>query len=164
MGSSDPFPEPSPDPPLACESPGDSEARGDSEGVDGEPDGLASGDECRSSRCCPPPAPGDGLDDCDPPPLDGVAVGDEPVGDELGDDVGDDEASGDEVGDDVGEGVATERAATGGATPGGTAPLFSRSCCHDKPTEPPAGTVRPPTPEEEYVHEACEPSAHQSPQ
>jgi hypothetical protein len=76
-----------------------------------------------------------------------VAVGEEPVGEELGD-VGDD---GDEVGDEgadaVGEGVDDgAAAATGGATPGGTAPLFSRSCCHERPTEPPAGTVRPPMP------------------
>jgi hypothetical protein len=45
VGSSDPFPEPSFEPsfepPLRRESPGDSEARGDPEGVDGEPEGLA---------------------------------------------------------------------------------------------------------------------------
>ncbi len=95
----------------------------------------------------PPPAPGVGLDDCDPP-FDGVAVGDEPVEDELGDDVGDDEL-GDEVGDGVGDGVGVAVGITGGATPGGTAPLFSRPCCHDRPTEPPAGTVRPPMPYDE---------------
>jgi hypothetical protein len=73
---------------------------------------------------------GDGL--AEPPPLDGVAVGD-----------------GVAVADGVSLGVGVDVGATGGATPGGTAPLFSRSCCHDQPTDPPAGTVRPPTPEDE---------------
>jgi hypothetical protein len=146
-GSSDPFPEPRPDPPLDRESPGDSEASGDSEGDDGEPVGLACA-EVDPPGLLPPLA--EGLDDGDPPPPDGVAVGDEPVEDELGDEVGDDEL-GDEVGDEVGLGVddGVGVAATGGATPGDTAPLFSRSCCHDRPTEPPAGTVRPPMPYDE---------------
>lgn len=128
----------------------------------GVPEGLGVGDvaEPLEPPEPPPPAPGVGVADCDPPPLDGVAVGDEPDGDEPGDDVGDDEV-GDEVGDGVDDGVA---AATGGATPGGTAPLFSRSCCQDHPTEPPAGTVRLPAPEDEYAHEADEPSAHHRPQ
>jgi hypothetical protein len=89
----------------------------------------------------PPPEPvvglvGEGL--AEPlPPLVGVAVGDgvdEVVGDALGEAVG------------VGDGV---EAATGGATLGGTLVPAVRSCCHDQPTDPPAGTVREPTPEDE---------------
>jgi hypothetical protein len=156
----EPFAEPLPDPPLACESPGDSEARGDSDGVDGEPDGVACGEEVPSDPVLPvlpPLGPWDGLDDCDPPPLDGAVVGDA-VGEVL------DDGGADEVGDDVGDEVGDDGAgATGGATPGGALEP-ARSCCQDHPTEPPAGTVRPPTPEEEYVHAADEPSAHHRPQ
>ena len=96
---------------------------------------------------------GDGVDE---PPEDGVAVGDEVGG--LDGAVGE----GDEVGLvlDVGAGAVT----TGGATLGGTLVPAVRSCCHDQPTEPPAGTVRAPTPYDEYVHDAFEPSAHQRPQ
>jgi hypothetical protein len=146
--SSDPFFEPS----LARESPGDSLASGDAEGLDGVPEGVDCGDEPE-----PPPEAGDGLadglDDCDPPPPDGVAVGDD--GEEVGD----------ELGDDVGVGVAVGVLdCTGGATPGGTAPLEARSCCQDQPTEPPAGTVSEPEAYDEYVHDPFDPSAHQSPQ
>ena len=118
---------------------------------DEDPDGDGDEDDVPEP---PPPEPvvglvGDGL--VEPPPPDGVAVGDGLlVGDGL------------DVGDSLGEGV--DVGASGGATPGGTAPLFSRSCCHDQPTDPPAGTVRPPTPDDEYVHVALEPSAHHRPQ
>jgi hypothetical protein len=76
----------------------------------------------------------------EPPPLVGVAVGDAVA---------------------VGLG---EVSITGGTTPGATGPLADRSCCHDQATDPPAGTVSAPTLEDEYVHDAFEPSAHHSPQ
>lgn len=150
-------------PPLDLESLGDSGASGDSEGALGAPEGLACGDEVGVEPPAPPleppPLVGDGLEVGvgldDPDPFDGVAVGEDDVGLELGDEVGD------EVG--VGDGLLEVRV-TGGATPGGTLAPAARSCCQDHPTEPPAGTVSEPTPEDEYVHEAFEPSAHQSPQ
>jgi hypothetical protein len=136
----------------------------------GDPEGLACGDGDELGvdppvlPLDPPPLVGDGLevgdglDDPEPPddpePLDGLAVGDGEgldVGDGVGDGVG------------VGDGLVVVRV-TGGATAGGTLPPAGRSCCQDQPTEPPAGTVSEPTPEDEYVHEAFEPSAHQSPQ
>ncbi len=49
---------------------------------------------------------------------------------------------------EVGDGLGEVRM-TGGATPGGTVPPPAWSCCQDQPTEPPAGTVSAPTPEEE---------------
>ena len=73
----------------------------------------------------------DGLDE-----LDGEADGDE-VGEELG------EAVGVEVGDGDGLDGAV---VTGGATAGGTLVPAVRSCCHDHPTDPPAGTVSDITP------------------
>ena len=104
--SSDFFFEPS----LDGESPGDSEASGDSDGVAGDLDGDACGDDepddpdpplpDEPPPALPPPDPGDGLDDCEPPPLDGVAVGDE-LGEAEGDDDGDDD--GEDVGVAVGE-------------------------------------------------------------
>ena len=57
--------------------------------------------------------------------------------------------AGEEVGDGVGEDVGVDELSTGGATDGGTLPPAGRSCCHDQPTDPPAGTVREPTPEDE---------------
>lgn len=158
--------EPSSEPPFDLESLGDSEARGDSEGSLGDAEEVACGDEDELGSAEPPELPlpdplpepppaGDGLavgepaldPPDDPPPLDGVAVGEE-VGD---------------VGDGLGVEVGVDRV-TGGATAGGTLPLPARSCCHDQPTDPPSGTVNEPTPEDEYVHEAFEPSAHHSPQ
>ncbi|SEB28619.1 hypothetical protein SAMN04489844_0066 [Nocardioides exalbidus] len=159
-------------PSLGCESPGDSLASGDcdaladgdpeddSEGnsdADGEPDGVADG-EAEGEVVDPDPPPLPPLPPL-PPPGVGVAVGEleppppePPVGVADGDEVG--------VGVDVGLG---EAGFTGGATPGGTAEPDGRSCCQDQPTEPPAGTVRPPTPDDEYVHEARVPSAHHRP-
>ena len=161
----DPFSAPA----LDRESLGDSTPSGDPEGALGEPEGLACGDELGVDPPVlppdPPPLVGDGLavgvglddpvppDDPDPP--DGLAVGEDEVGLDVGDGVGD------WVG--VGDGLVVVRV-TGGATEGGTLPPAGRSCCQDHPTEPPAGTVSEPTPEDEYVHEAFEPSAHQSPQ
>lgn len=155
------------EPPFDLESLGDSEARGDSEGSLGDPEVVTCGDDEELGSAEPPELPlpdplpaGDGLavgepplDPPDePPPLDGVAVGEE-VGD-----------VGDDVGDGLGVGVGVEDRVTGGATAGGTLPLPARSCCQDQPTDPPSGTVREPTPEDEYVHDAFEPSAHHSPQ
>jgi hypothetical protein len=75
---------------------------------------------------------------------------------------------GDDVGEDVGEEVLGDwvgvAAWTGGATLGGTLAPAARSCCQDHPTEPPAGTVSEPAPDDEYVHDAFEPSAHHRPQ
>jgi hypothetical protein len=154
--SSVPSSDPLSDPPLARESPGDSEASGDPEGLDGVPDGEACGEDPDPPDEpeplppeVPPPAP-EGLDDGlvdepeppeppEPPlPPDGEAVGED--GDELGEELGDD------VGDGVGEAVGLDERVTGGATDGGTLPPAGRSCCHDQPTEPPAGTVRLPAP------------------
>ncbi len=145
--SSDPFVELS----LACESPGDSEADGDSAGLDGDPDGDASGDEPA------PPAPDPPLPDVPPPDPEGLGDGvdDEPEPPEPplpadGEDVGEDDGDelGDELGDSDGVGVAVGVAerSTGGSTDGGTLPPDGRSCCHDQPTEPPAGMVRLPAP------------------
>lgn len=99
------------------------------------PEGAACGDEPGEGDSPDPPdgldvglVDGDGLDDAD-----GEAVGD-----------GLDEA----VGEAVGEGLDDADVVTGGATPGGTLEP-ARSCCHDHPTEPPAGTVSPPTPYDE---------------
>ncbi len=173
-GSSEPFSEP----PLDRESLGDSEARGDSEGSLDDLDGVAWGDaeglgsaeppeppELPSPEPLPeplpepPPDPWDGLavgvpplEPPDPPPLDGVAVGEKAGDEDVGDDVGD------------GLGVEVDDCVTGGAMPGGTTPLDWRSCCHDQPTDPPSGTVSEPTLEDEYAHDAFEPSAHHSPQ
>jgi hypothetical protein len=149
------------------ESLGDSAPSGDSEGALGDPEGLACGDEDGVDPPVlpldPPPVVGDGLevgegpDEPEPPddpePPDGLAVGEGEDGLDVG--------VGDWVGD--GDGLVDVRV-TGGATAGGTLPPAGRSCCQDHPTEPPAGTVSDPTPEDEYVHEAFEPSAHQSPQ
>ncbi len=84
----------------------------------------------------------------DPEP--GLLVGREPP---LGEEVG--------SGDGLDVGV---RSCTGAATPGGTTPLDPRSCCHDQPTDPPAGTTSPPTPEVEKVHEPEVPLDHHRPQ
>ena len=46
----------------------------------------------------------------------------------------------------MGVDVGVDVFVTGGATPGGTLRPAARSCCHDQPTEPPAGTVSEPTP------------------
>ncbi len=160
------------EPVVARESPGDSEARGDSDGRAGDAEGVACGDDDEPPEPVeppvppplplpPPPAPGVGVADCDPPPLEGGEVGDA-----LGDADGDDAGDGDELGDVLGVGVAVgvvERK-TGGATSGGTLEPAARSCCHDQPTEPPAGTVKLPAPYDEYVHDAVDPSAHQRPQ
>jgi hypothetical protein len=174
------------DPAVVLESLGDSVPSGDSEGVLGDPDGVACGD---GDELCddppepplpvePPPLVGDGLDvgdgpdepgpfddpdppedpdppDPDPPDPDPPEPDPEPlVGDDVGEVVGEDV-----LGDWVG--VA---AWTGGATPGGTLVPAVRSCCQDHPTEPPAGTVSEPAPDDEYVHDAFEPSAHHRPQ
>ncbi len=162
------------DAPVDRESLGDSEATGDSERSLGVPEGVACGDadepeppEAPALPALPPepfPELGDGLLDwepppdppVDPPPLDGVAVGEDDVGDAVGE--------GEAVGDGLGLGVAVAVRETGGATLGGTPAPDGRSCCHDHPTDPPAGTVSAPTPEEEKVHDAFEPSAHHSPQ
>jgi hypothetical protein len=147
------------EPALVLESLGDSTPSGESEGVLGEPEGLACGDGeevCDDPLGLPlppelPPLVGDGLEVgdglVDPEPLDGLAVGEDVVGDWVG----------------VGDGLVDVRV-TGGATAGGTLPPAGRSCCQDHPTDPPAGTVSEPAPEDEYVHEACEPSAHHNPQ
>jgi hypothetical protein len=117
----------SPEPPLDLESPGDSEARGDSDGSVGDPGDVACGDEDEPPGLPvlpdPPPDVGDGLVGVglDDPPFDGVAVGEE-------------------------DGLVVAERVTGGATPGGALSPAARSCCHDHPTDPPAGTVRPPTP------------------
>lgn len=137
---------------LVLESLGDSGARGDSE-ARGDSDGLACGD---ADEVGPPELP---LPDPPPePPLDpgeGLAVGE---------DVEDVEDVGDEVGDGLGVGVGVDERVTGGAMPGGALGPAARSCCHDQPSDPPSGTVAEPTPEDEYVHAAFEPSAHHSPQ
>jgi hypothetical protein len=98
------------------------------------------------------------------------------VGAEVGGDVGvgeaecegvgeaDCEGVGEEVGDGDGLGLGVDVLVTGGATPGGTVAPEARSCCQDHPTDPPAGTVSAPALEEEYAHDAFEPSAHQRPQ
>jgi hypothetical protein len=131
-----------------------------------EPDGVADG----LALPVLPFAPGDGLVDCapvepppeplpepppDPPPEPleppaappelGDPVGEDDVGeDDEGEDEGE-EVGDDEVGDELGDGDGLEED-TGGATPGGTLPPDGRSCCQAQPTEPPAGTVSPPTP------------------
>jgi hypothetical protein len=120
------------------ESPGDSLARGDSEGaLDADSEGLDDGNDGLL------PLEGDGLDgDPLPDPLPGPPpeLPPDPLpldGEEDGEDVG--ALVGVEDGDDVGDG---EAAITGGATPGGAAlPL---PCFHAQPTDPPAGTVREP--------------------
>ena len=115
-------------PPFDRESLGDSEASGDSDGSVGDAEAVADGEAeeppglpvLPAPPLVPPPEPGLGLAvgelPDDPPPLDGVAVGEG-----LGDGLGDDEDE--EVGDDVGVAVGVEDLLTGGATPGGTAPL-----------------------------------------
>lgn len=139
----------SPEPAGDLESPGDSLARGDSEGaLDADAEGLDDGDGDPGLL----PLDGDGLDGepppdplpeappeplPDPPPLEGEEDG-ELVGEEDG------ELVGVEDGDDVGDG---EAARTGGATAGGAAlPL---PCFQAQPTEPPAGTIREPELEDE---------------
>jgi hypothetical protein len=150
---------------LVRESLGDSEASGDSEAV-GVPDGEAEGEVVEPF--VPPPEPPE-----PPEPPDGVAEGDEgdegavEDGDELGDELGDeegDELDGLGLGDGLGVGVGVAERDTGGAMAGGTPDPAARSCCHDQPTEPPAGTVSEPTPADEYVQDDVEPSAHHSPQ
>jgi hypothetical protein len=159
------------EPVLAFESPGDSDAKGLSDGSLGVADGVAEldaegdfvgevegdfvGDAVGLEPDVPdPPDPPDPVEPpvpppeppvLPPPPDDGVAVGEG-------------------VGDAVGDGVEVVPEVTGGATPGGTVPPAGRSCCQENPTDPPDGTVSPPAPYDEYVHEAWDPSAHQSPQ
>ena len=167
------------DPALVLESLGDSVPSGDSEGVLGDPEAVDCGD---GDEVCddppepplpvePPPLVGDGLDVGDGPdepgPVDEPDPPEDPdppdpdppepdplVGDDVGEDVGEDV-----LGDWVGVAVWT-----GGATPGGTLAPAARSCCHDQPTDPPAGTVSEPTPDDEYVQDALVPSAHHRPQ
>jgi hypothetical protein len=127
---------------LAGESPGDSLARGDSEGsLDGVDEALAEGLAEGDEPVLPPPFL---------PPLPPE------VGDEVGDGVLDPvdpspPVEGDEVGVEEGEdvvGVAVGvLGATGGAAPGGAA--LPVPCFQDQPTEPPAGTISPPTPADE---------------
>jgi hypothetical protein len=122
------------------ESPGDSLARGDSEGaLDADSEGLDDGDDDPGLL----PLDGDGLDGDplpDPLPEPPPELPPDPLpldGEEDGEDVG--VLVGVEDGDDVGDG---EAAITGGVTLGGAAlPL---PCFHAQPTEPPAGTVREP--------------------
>ena len=130
----------------------------------GVPEGLVVGDDVEPPDPpeLPEPLPelpdapelGDGLVDDEPPvppdppvdplPSDGVAVGEEVEGVGVGlDDVGEEDG-------EEGEGLeGVDVAVTGGKTPGGTLEPAARSCCHDQPTDPPAGTVNEPTPEDE---------------
>lgn len=117
----------------------------------GEPEGDASGEALGDADPLDPPDGFEvGLDDGDglEVPDDGPEVDpdEEPDGELVGDDVGDgpDDDVGEEVGD--GDGLGEEEAVTGAATPGGTLAPAARSCCHDQPTDPPAGTVSEPTP------------------
>jgi hypothetical protein len=162
-----------PGPALRCESPGDSLAIGDSEGVldaDGEEDdGLDDGlDEGLAPEPPEPPEPPDGegellgwdpppdpepLPPPDPEPLPPPEPEPDPPPEPppepppgLGEEVGDDVWDGVEVGEGVGVDVGVDVFVTGGATPGGTLDPAARSCCHDHATEPPAGTVSEPTP------------------
>jgi hypothetical protein len=135
------------EPALGRESPGDSEASGDFDGLsdglpDALPDALSEGEDVgEPDGDVEGVAEEDGVDPEPPlpplpplpPPGVGVTVGvvdGEVVGVEL------------VLGDDVG--VA---GFTGGATPGAAA--FPGPCFHDQPTDPPAGTISPPAPEEE---------------
>ena len=167
-------------PAVAGESLGDSRSRGDALGLSADLEGEACGED---DPVAPPPAfpPGEGLEDGledgldvppaeppDVPPVDPPDVPPEEPPDvppeEPPDVPPDVPPVGEDEGDGVGDGLGDDDWVTGGATPGGTAEPAARSCCHDHPTEPPAGTVSVPTPEDEYVQDPFEPSAHHRPQ
>src|SRR6478609_511964 len=173
----DPAPEPLPDPlsdplspfvpapsgpALRGESPGDSLASGDGEGVpdaegDEDVDGLDVLDGLGDGELPPPlPLP---FPPPFPPPLPPPPPVEPLVGPEVGEGVGLELDGSDVVG--LAVGVA---GLTGGGTAGGTPPPAGRSCCHAQPTEPPAGTIRPPTPEDENVQDDDVPSDHHRPQ
>lgn len=137
-------------------------ASGDSEGDEDVADGLDDGlDDGLADGLDPePPDPpaalvgdADGLLGCEPPPAlepppvpaPAAEPPPEPVPG-LGEEDGDDVCEGDDVGEGEGVDVGVEVFITGGATAGGTLEPAGRSCCHDQPTDPPAGTVSDPTP------------------
>jgi hypothetical protein len=180
-----PVPSPAPaGPALRRESPGDSPATGDPDGLpDAEAETDAEGDDAGEAE--------DGLDDGlgpeppeplpVPPEGDEGLLGEEPPVDPpeplplpdplpdplppgLGEAVGEVVCDGVDVGVGEGDDVGVEVFIRGGATAGGTLAPAARSCCHDQPTDPPAGTVSEPTPYDEYVQDAFEPSAHHRPQ
>ena len=133
---------------LRRESLSDSGASGVPDAL-GEPDGAASGDALGEVDALAPPdgfevglEDGDGLEVPDEEPDVDVVGADVGLGldDDEGDDVGED------VGEEVGDGLGEAEDVTGAATPGGTLAPAARSCCHDQPTDPPAGTVSEPTP------------------
>lgn len=130
----------------------DADGDDEDEGVDGLDDGL----EVWLDPEPPEPLPPEGddgllgsepLPDPLPDPPDPLPDPPDPVPPELGEAVGEVVCDGDEVAVGVGVGVGVAVVfVTGGATLGGTLVEVVRSCCHDHPTEPPAGTVSEPTP------------------